>query len=45
MEWVVLPTTLLIFRNLFIEEYQFLRWARLAVSVLVRGPIAGMKRE
>ena len=37
MEWVVLPT-LLTFRSLFVEEIQFLRWARQAVSILVTRP-------
>jgi len=37
MEWVVLPTILQIFRSLFIEEFQFLQWARQAVLVLAMG--------
>ena len=41
MEWVVLPTTLLIFRSLFVKEFQFLQWARQAVSVLATGPSCG----
>jgi len=39
MEWVVLPTALLIFRSLFVEQSQFLQWARQATSVLAMRPI------
>jgi len=41
MEWVLLPTVLLIFRSLFVEESQFLRWARVAVSVFAMRPRRG----
>jgi len=41
MEWVVLPTALLIFRSLFVEQSQFLQWARQATSVLAMRPICG----
>jgi len=41
MEWVVLPTALLIFSNLFVEEFQFLRWTRQAVSVFATRPYCG----
>jgi len=41
MEWVVLLTALLIFRSLFVEKFQFLRWACYVVSVLATRPSCG----
>ena len=35
---MVFPTALLIFRSIFVEESQFLRWAHLVVSVLATRP-------
>ena len=41
MEWAVIPASLLIFGSLFVKEFQFLRWACQAVSVLATRPSCG----
>ena len=41
MEWVVLSTALLMFRSLFVEEFQFLRGLVKQSQLLRRGPVVG----